>query len=149
MTQRGMTLIEMMFVLVVAGILANVALPAYQEMRRRADAAHVVGDFNAIRIAAFDYYAANSTFPGDGGWGQVPRPLARSLPGGFSFRYKNVSYRWRRWSLPNGMPRNRNQLVLLGLDVRTTDRALMRAIKSSYRGGVAFGTPTQVTLVIE
>ena len=149
MSERGMTLIELTVVIVITGILANLAIPAYSDVKRRADAARVVGDFNAIRVAVYDHYAGSGTFPGSGTWGRPPATLVRSLPDGFSFQYKTISYRWRRWSLPNGMPRNRNQRVLLGLDVRTRDRALMRAIRSTFRGGVAFGTTTQITFVIE
>lgn len=149
MTARGFTIVEMTMTLVIVGILANLALPSYSNVRRRADAARIVGDYNAIRLAAYDYYAGNNAYPRDGSWGRVPRQLAASLRQGFVFQYKSVSYRWRRWSLPNGMPRNRNQRQLLGLDVRTRDRALMRAIRSTFRGGVAFGTTTQITFVIE
>ncbi len=134
--------------LTIVGILANLALPAFATMKRRADAAHVIGDFQAIRVAAFDGYAATGAFPPSHGWGQVPPGLAPSLPSGFNFSYKNVTYRWRRWSLPNGMPRNPSQTVLLGFEVRTRDRKLLTAITSAYRGPLAFGGSTRVTLVI-
>lgn len=149
MNRRGFSLVEITAVIVIAGILANIAVPTLHTVRRHAEAARVVGDYNSIRLAAYDYYAGNGTFPGNGSWGQVPPALVPSLPQGFTFQYNTVTYRWRRWALPSGMPRNKNQTVLLGLDVRTTDQELMRAINATFRGGKAFGTSTQVTLVIE
>ncbi len=143
-----MTLVELLMTLTIVGILANLALPAFAQLKRRADATHVIADFHAIRLAAFDSYAATGAFPPSGTWGRTPRGLAPALPNGFTFRYKNVTYRWQRWSLPNGMPRNRSQQVLVGLDVRTPDRALLSAITTAYRGPLAFGSSTRVTLVI-
>lgn len=149
MNRRGMTIIELLITLVIVGILANLALPAFAHMRRRADATHVIGDFAAIRVAAFDSYAATGRFPPSGAAGRVPAALVSALPAGFSFRYKSVTYRWRRWSLPNGMPRRRrSQTALLGLEVETRDRALLKAITSAYRGP-KLGSGRVVTLVIE
>jgi hypothetical protein len=99
--------------------------------------------------AAFNRFADAGTFPQSAGWGSVPAELAPSLPGSFTFDRNNATYRWRRWSLPNGMPRQPNQKVLLALQVRTTDRRLMQSIKGLYSGPMAFGSATRVTFVIE
>jgi prepilin-type N-terminal cleavage/methylation domain-containing protein len=146
--RRGMTLVELLMVLAVAGILANLALPAIADARRRANAMRVIGDFAAIRVAALDRYAATGTFPGSAPRGQVPAALVSALPAGFPFRHNSVTYRWRRWSLPNGMPRLRSQIALLGLEVATEDRALLKAITSAYHGP-KFGSSRTVTLVID
>lgn len=149
MSRRGMTLTEMMVALTIIGILINLALPSLAELKRRGDAARVIGDYRTVRTAVFDRYATLGNFPGTGSWGAVPTALRGFLPSGFRFRYRSVDYRWRRFSLPNGLPRSPGQTVLLGLDIRTNDVQLMRAIKSTYRGNLAFGTSTQVTFVIE
>lgn len=149
MTRRGMTFVELMIVIVIVGVLANIAIPKVSDMRRRAEAARVVGDFNTVRAAAFNQFADAGTFPRSAGWGRVPSEFAPSLPGGFTFDRDNITYRWRRWSLPNGMPHQPDQTVLLGFQVRTTDQRLMQSIKGLYSGPVAFGSATAVTLVIE
>jgi hypothetical protein len=102
-----------------------------------------------VRIAALDYYAERNAYPAPGQWGAAPGAMAGSLPQGFEWRYRDVEYRWERWSLPNGMPTNPSQTVLLGLSVRTTDPPLMVALRGLYRGHVAFGTASQITLVLE
>ena len=149
MKRHGFTLVELMVAMLITGILASLAIPSIGAMVRRADAARVVADMSAIRVAALDYYAANGSYPASGSAGTVPATLAPSLPRGFSFRYKTVTYRWRRFGLPSGLPSSPGQTVLEGVEVATTDRKLMAAITSALRGRFAFGGPTRITFVIE
>ena len=149
MTERGFTIIELLIVMLVIGILASIAIPNYHDAILRADAAKVISDFEAIRVAAYDRYAATSTYPRSRGWDAVPPEFVTSLPDGFEFNYKDVRYRWRRWALPSGMPRNPRQTELLGVQITTGDRDLLRIIKSTYKGWQAQGNNTRVTFVIE
>ncbi len=149
MKRRGFTIIELLTVVAIIGILVNIAVPATLAVRRRAEAAQVIGDYNVIRNAAYDRYAQVGTYPANGSWGTAPSALVGSLPRGFTFRRGSITYRWRRWTLPNGLPGNPRLTVLLGLEVRTTDSDLMKAIRSVYRGRTAYGTSTTITLVIE
>jgi prepilin-type N-terminal cleavage/methylation domain-containing protein len=144
-----MTLIELLVTLTLVAILANLALPAFAGIRRRAEATRVIADAMAVRVAALDYYADRGRYPRTGQWGAAPGSMARSLPQGFEWKYRDVEYRWERWSLPNGLPTNPSQTVLLGLSVRTQDPALMLALRGLYKGEVAFGTANQITLVLE
>jgi len=149
MNRRGFTIIELLLAMTIMGILTAIAVPNYQYAKLRADAAKVISDFEVIRVAAYDNYAATGLFPKKRGWGAVPPEFVGSLPEGFEFEYKNVRYRWRRWALPNGMPRNRRQEVLLGVQIRTNDADLLRIIKNTYRGAQAQGNNRRVTFVIE
>jgi prepilin-type N-terminal cleavage/methylation domain-containing protein len=149
MNRRGFSFVELMAVVVVLGILANLALPMVQRARRKAEAVAVLAAFHAVRVAAHDRFADAGTYPANAAWGVVPAALVPSLPAGFQFSDGDVEYRWRRWALPNGLPANRRQQVLLGLDVRTSDRPLLRTIRSLYRGPIANVTATKITLVID
>jgi prepilin-type N-terminal cleavage/methylation domain-containing protein len=104
-----MTLIELLVVLLIVGVLANIALPAMTIMVRKADATHVIGDFKAVRVAVFDYYATTSAYPASTNWGEMPAALRNELPQGFTFDYKGVQYRWQRFTLPDGMPSDPSQ----------------------------------------
>lgn len=149
MTNKGFTLIELLIALTIMGILATIAIPNYQDAKRRAIAAKVISDFDAIRLAAHDNYAATGTYPPNKGWGRMPSEFMASLPEGFGFNYKDVSYRWRRYALPNGMPKNNRQTVLLGLMIKTGDSDLLSAIKNTYRGTQARGNSDRILFVIE
>jgi hypothetical protein len=102
----------------------------------------VIGDFRVIRNAAYSYASESGVYPKNGKWGQVPAVFVSSLPDGFEFQC-------RRWSLPNGMPRRASQKVLWGVQIRSSDKRLITAIKNLYDGPQAYGRKRQVTLVIE
>jgi len=149
MNRLGFTLIELLVVILIIGILANLGFPALSRMKRKAEAAHIIADFSTVRVAALDYYAAHGDYPPTGNFGTPPTELTASLPGGFSFTFGAATYRWHRWSLPDGSPSDPSQTVLLGLDVHSTDLELMAALTGQFRGGAAFGTPTDITLIVE
>jgi type IV pilus assembly protein PilA len=65
MIQKGFTLIELMIVVAIIGILAAVALPAYQDYTIRAQLSESMALSGGLKTAVGDYFAASGAFPAD------------------------------------------------------------------------------------
>ena len=62
--QKGFTLIELMIVVAIIGILAAVAIPAYQDYTIRANVSEGLSLAAAAKTAVSEFYATNGTLPG-------------------------------------------------------------------------------------
>jgi len=68
--QKGFTLIELMIVVAIIGILAAVALPAYQDYTVRAKMSEVILAASACRTTITEIYqSASGSLPTGGNWG--------------------------------------------------------------------------------
>ncbi len=61
--QKGFTLIELMIVVAIIGILAAVAIPAYQDYTARAQASEAVSLLGGLKTPIVEYYQTNGTAP--------------------------------------------------------------------------------------
>ncbi|MGC4078736.1 MAG: pilin [Rubrivivax sp.] len=68
--QQGFTLIELMIVVAIIGILAAVALPAYQDYTKKAKVSEVILAASTCRTAITEaVQTAGSVLPSGGNWG--------------------------------------------------------------------------------
>lgn len=63
--QKGFTLIELMIVIAIVGILAAIALPAYQDYTVRAKMSEPLATLAEAKTTIAEYYSANGVVPRD------------------------------------------------------------------------------------
>ena len=122
--QRGFTLIEVLIVVVIVATLARIAIPNYQRIKRKAEAAAVIGDFQAVRVAAFEYNADTHAWPEDQNRGVRPPELEPYLEGQVDFDPGRYMLDWENWMLPDGTPSNPGTGAMIGVSLVTQDEAL-------------------------
>jgi type IV pilus assembly protein PilA len=67
--QRGFTLIELMIVVAIIGLLASIAVPAYQNYAIRSKLSEVVLAASACRITVTETYVSGGAAPAPNDWG--------------------------------------------------------------------------------
>lgn len=73
---RGFTLVEIMVVVVIIGLLAALAIPAFQRNQRASQNARAINDFR-IFVQAFEVYnTQNGSWPANTGAGVVPAGMS-------------------------------------------------------------------------
>ena len=65
MKHKGFTLIELMIVVAIIGILAAIALPAYQDYTKRSHVAEGLSLSSEVKYRVSEYYASRGVLPAD------------------------------------------------------------------------------------
>jgi len=149
--QKGMTLIEILIVVAILGILANIAAPIIRRAILRAQAAKIIADFTAVRKAAIEHYRDHGAFPRDRYPGASPRELAPYLKDAVQWRAGSGEwqYDWDMWIRNDGRPQHPRSAVLVGFSVTTRNRDLIRQIEKQYDGPFWWTLNNNYTFVIE
>jgi len=72
--QQGFTLIELMIVVAIIGILAAIAIPAYQDYTIRAQVSEGLNLTGACKAAVTEFYQDTGGFPGDNSEAGLAQP---------------------------------------------------------------------------
>jgi type IV pilus assembly protein PilA len=78
------TLVEIMIVVVIIGLLAAMAIPAFQRSRLNSQAARIANDFRQFEAAFQRYNLENGGWPAAAGAGVVPTGMSQYLPAAYT-----------------------------------------------------------------
>ncbi|MFV0278631.1 MAG: pilin [Parahaliea sp.] len=87
--QQGFTLIELMIVIAIVGILAAIALPAYQDYTVRAKMAEPLAALAEAKTSVTEYYVSTGAMPIDVGQAGINRNPDKDIVA--SMKYERVS----------------------------------------------------------
>ena len=131
----GFTFIELLTALIVFGLLASLAILKYIDLTHRARVAQVVGDLQAVRVAAYGAWYETGKWPAEVGPGVIPPGLAAYLPGGFTFQRQQYTLDWENFVPPNGGP---SAAMQVGVVIRSDEPRLQRALENALGSKVPF-----------
>lgn len=132
--QRGFTLVEVLIVVAIIGILANIAISQVQEALWRARAASIVSDFVLVRKAALEFYRDNNRMPKNGTVAKPATELDPYLEGKVKWIAPNRwvgAYVWENWE---GKKHAERTGILYGFSLKQPNPGLVEAIARIYDG---------------
>jgi prepilin-type N-terminal cleavage/methylation domain-containing protein len=149
--QRGFTLLELLIVVAILGILANLAIPALRYALLRARAVAIVGDFHVIEVAAHRYYIDTGDFPPNGAVGKEPKVLRPYLNGKINWDKGIAVYQlsWENWTKPNSTKcKHPKANVKYGISIISTDTDLVAMLSQVSPKPFVYSLADRYTYVI-
>jgi prepilin-type N-terminal cleavage/methylation domain-containing protein len=123
--RQGFTFIELLVVVLVISILAGIGILKYIDLRHRALSAQVVGDVEAIRLAAYTRYYETGKWAPDAGAGVKPVELTPYMSQNFSFTKPEYTLDWENFAPVNPGPTGAMQI---GIVIDASDARLARSL---------------------
>jgi prepilin-type N-terminal cleavage/methylation domain-containing protein len=145
--RSGFTIIELLISLTIVALLASIAVPKFRDIRRRATAAQLMGDFDVMRHATLSFFVDSQYFPEEAGKGNIPVNLARYLPNGFSMKKPQWELDYENWALATGSEYTKTGIII-GVSFTTADTALGRTAMKLILNAPSFTVGDRYTFLI-
>jgi prepilin-type N-terminal cleavage/methylation domain-containing protein len=145
--RRGFTIIELLMTLTIVGLLSSIAVPKFRDVRRRASAAQIMGDFTVLRHAALSFYADSQYYPEETGAGEIPPNLTKYLPQGFSMKRDQWELDYEHWDTKTASALTTSG-NLIGVSFSTPDTALGRTAMVLMGNNPNFTMGTKYTFLL-
>lgn len=125
----GFTLVEIMVVVVLIGLLATLAIPAFQKVQRASKTARIVNDFRVFSQAFEVYNSQNGGWPANASPGVVPA----GMNGDFRVNvWQSQTVIGGNWNWDNNVSGN---AAAISISNFTADDALLMAIDAKLDDG--------------
>lgn len=126
----GFSLIELLLVLLIVGVLAQIVVPNYRVMTNKARAVDIMSRIDVIENAVRNYQGTNHSWPAEAPAGTRPPELdgGAYIDEDFSFVGQDYQLDWENLSIPGGLPGDPGTTRILGVAVVTDNDVLARAI---------------------
>jgi len=145
--RQGFTFVELLMAMTIVGILSAVVVPKFTEMKRRATATQILGDFGVMRHAAMTFYVDSGYFPREAPGGELPANLATYLPAGFEMQKQGWSMDYENWTMTTGTVFT-NTGVAIGVSFTIPDERLGHTAMKLVGNAPAFTVGTKYTFLI-
>ena len=123
--------------MMIVAMLSSIAVPKFREVRRRALAAQIMGDFDVLRHAAMSFYVDSGYFPEPVGPGQAPPGLVRYLPNQFDLARPQWTMNYESWTAGEAAVFE-TAGTIVGITVTTPDQDLGRTAMALIGNAPAF-----------
>lgn len=145
---RGFTLIELIMTMSIVAMLSSIAVPKFRDVRRRALATQIMGDFDVLRHASLSFYVDSGYFPDPVGQGQAPPGLVKYLPNQFALVKPLWTMNYESWAAGDAAAFEASGTVV-GITVTTPSAELGRTAMSLIGNAPAFvqGTNSYTFLI--
>lgn len=133
-SQSGFTVIEVLVVVAIIGIMANIAIPSLQRAMWRGRAAAVIGDLHAFQRAVCEYERDFHKLPPNGTRNRPIPDFDSYLPPTFRWQKPHPwvpYYIWENWTTKK---HGKRLNIQYGLSIKFADDRLIVAIQEIYDG---------------
>lgn len=145
--RAGFTLIEVIITMMIVAMLSSIAVPKFREVRRRAMATQIMGDFDVMRHAALSFYVDSGYFPEAVGPGSIPPALTKYLPNNFTFVKPSWTMNYENWAGAESKTYEATGIVI-GISFTTPDTNLGRTAMTLIGNAPAFTIDDKYTFLI-